>query len=42
VQQVMALTEEQLFAQRYKTNRFIQLLIKDVEETKQLQKEYCH
>lgn len=45
VQQAMVLIEEQkletLLANRDKTNPFIQLLIRDVEEAKQLKKEYC-
>lgn len=44
-QQAMALIEkpnfEEILARRDKTNPFIQLIIKNVEEAKQLQKEYC-
>ena len=44
-QQAMALIEkpnfEEILARRDKTNPFIQLLIRDVEEAKQLKKEYC-
>jgi tetratricopeptide (TPR) repeat protein len=46
VQQAMALIEkqklEEILSKQDKTNPFIQLLIKDVEEAKQLQKEHCH
>lgn len=46
VQQAMALIEEQkleqMLEQRDKTNPFIQLQIKDIDETKQLKKEYCN
>lgn len=45
-QQAMALIEkpnfEEILARRDKTNPFIQLLIRDVEEAKQLKKEYCN
>ena len=44
-QQAMDLIEkqklEQMLEQRDKTNPFIQLQIKDIDETKQLKKEYC-